>query len=120
MLLLLVRAMQYLISVLPLTLAEGNKIFSCWYLEPLHSGSVQVPDLFLAPIQQPSSSLCDKQLISRTDSTVLMAVLFLRRHRAVSDYSCLMAQTSRSARQSRKLSQAIRRQAKKLHRALGT
>ncbi|KAM9257315.1 protein PIMREG [Cariama cristata] len=64
-----------------------------------------------------SSGICQLKHISQAfdDATVKE-----ERQHAISNYYYLMAQNLQSARRSQKLSQAIRRQAKKLHQALGT
>ncbi|CAM9726243.1 unnamed protein product [Bubo scandiacus] len=64
-----------------------------------------------------SSGICQLKRISQAfDDTIVQE----ERQHAISNYYCLMTQNLQSAHRSRKLSQAIRRQAKKLHRALDT
>nr|XP_010296783.1 PREDICTED: protein FAM64A [Balearica regulorum gibbericeps] len=64
-----------------------------------------------------SSGICQLKHISQAFDD---AIVQEERQRAISNYSYLMAQNLQSAHRSRKLSQAIGRRAKKLHRALIT
>ncbi|KAM6192486.1 protein PIMREG isoform 1-T1 [Sarcoramphus papa] len=64
-----------------------------------------------------SSGICQLKHISQAFDD---AIVQEERQHAISNYYYLMAQNLKSARRSQKLSQAIGRRAKKLHRALGT
>ncbi|XP_014736666.1 PREDICTED: protein FAM64A [Sturnus vulgaris] len=64
-----------------------------------------------------SSGICQLKCISQAFDD---AIVKEERQEAISNYYYLMAQNSQSVHPSLKLSQAIRRQAKKLHQALGT
>ncbi|KAM9272611.1 protein PIMREG [Morus bassanus] len=64
-----------------------------------------------------SSGICQLKDISQAFDD---AIVQEERQHAISNYYYLMAQNLQSARRSRKLPQAIGRQAKKVHRALGT
>ncbi|KAF4794184.1 hypothetical protein TURU_104332 [Turdus rufiventris] len=64
-----------------------------------------------------SSGICQLKCISQAFND---AIAKEERQEAISNYYCVMAQNSQSVHRSLKQSQAIRRQAKKLHQALGT
>ncbi|XP_039576935.1 protein PIMREG isoform X1 [Passer montanus] len=64
-----------------------------------------------------SSGICQLKRISQAFHD---AIVKEERQQAISNYYYLMAQNSKSVHRSLKPSQAIRRQAKKLHQALGT
>ncbi|XP_010002100.1 PREDICTED: protein FAM64A [Chaetura pelagica] len=64
-----------------------------------------------------SSGICKLKHISQASDE---AIVQEERQHAISNYYSLMAENVQSARRSQKLSQASRRQAKKIHQALGT
>ncbi|XP_053940880.1 protein PIMREG isoform X1 [Cuculus canorus] len=64
-----------------------------------------------------SSGICQLKRFSQAFDD---AIAEEERQHAISNYYHLMAQNFQSARQTRKLSQALRRRAKKLHQVLGT
>ncbi|KAJ7418237.1 hypothetical protein WISP_60148 [Willisornis vidua] len=64
-----------------------------------------------------SSGICQLKRISQAFDD---AIVKEERRQTIANYYCLMAQNFQSARRSLKPSQALRRQAKKLHQALGT
>ncbi|XP_055651795.1 protein PIMREG isoform X1 [Falco biarmicus] len=80
---------------------------------PPGSGKIE----FDCELELVSSGICQLKRISQAfDDTIVQE----ERQHAISNYYYLMAQNLQSVRRSRKLSQAIRRRAKKLHRALAT